>query len=164
MNAKDPVLSSLRAEFNQWEQFLTTLTDQQITIPPAPSEMSIKDTIAHLRAWQQVSIARLEAAQKNQEPILPDWLSGQNPESDEHREEFNARIYQTYRDQPWSNIHRDWRTGFLHFIELAASIPEPDLLDPQKYPWLNGYNLLAVLEGSSEHHHEHLDQLLPQLT
>jgi hypothetical protein len=45
-------------------------------------------------------------------------------------------------------------------LELAESIPEKDLLEIGKYPWLREYPLSAVLLGSYEHHEEHLEPLI----
>ena len=161
MNDKQQILTTLREEFNRWEELLASLSEVQITAPHLPSNWSIKDVIAHLRAWQQVSIARLEAAQLNKEPVFPNWLSGLDPESEEDRDQFNARIYETYHNKSWSRVHPDWRDGFLRFLELGEAIPENDLLDAERYPWLKGYSLFAVLQGSYEHHHEdHLEPLL----
>ena len=128
------------------------------------SGWSVKDVVAHLRAWQQVSIARLEAALLNEAPEYPIWLAGLDPDSDENLEKFNEWIYQAYRERPWSNVHQVWRDGFLHFLELAQAIPEKDLLEIGKYAWLSEYPLFAVLQGSYNHHHvEHLEPLLDLL-
>ena len=75
MNVDRRIISMLKEEFNQWEDVLAGLTEEQITAPQLPANLSIKDVIAHLMAWQQVSIARLEAAQLNKEPMLPNWLA-----------------------------------------------------------------------------------------
>ena len=164
MNDKQQILTTLREEFNHWEELLASLSEEQITAPHLPSNLSIKDVMAHLRAWQQVSIARLEAAQLNKEPVFPNWLGGLDPESEDDRDQFNARIYETYHQQPWSRVHQDWRDGFLRFLKLGEEIPENDLLDTEKYPWLKGYSLFAVLQGSYEHHHDdHLEPLLAWL-
>jgi len=161
MNDKQQMLTMLKDEFNRWEELLIGLSEAQIAAPHLPADLSIKDVIAHLRAWQQVSIARLEAALLNREPAFPDWLGGSDPESEENTDTYNERIYQTYREQPWSSVHSVWREGFLRFLELAEAIPEKDLLDKGRYPWLEGYPLFAVLQGSYEHHHEdHLEPLL----
>ena len=61
MYMKTHMLAALREEFGQWENVLASLTETQITTPPQPGELSLKDEIAHLWAWQQRSIARLEA-------------------------------------------------------------------------------------------------------
>lgn len=164
MNEKRQILNKLKEEFNRWEELLASLSEEQITARHLPANWSIKDVVAHLRAWQQVSIARLEAAQLNQQPEFPDWLAGMDPESERHLDQINARIHETYREQPWSRVHQDWRDGYLRFLKLGEQIPEDELMDTEKYPWLKGYALYAVLQGSYEHHHiDHLGPVLAWL-
>jgi hypothetical protein len=155
------MLTLLKKEFYSWEELLTSLSEEQITILPLPNGWTIKDVLAHLTAWQQVSIARLDAARLDREPILPGWLAGSDPESERERDRFNAKIYETYRERPWSRVHRDWKNGFLRFLTLGEEVPEESLMDAEKYPWLKGYALFAVLQGSYEHHHiDHFEPLL----
>jgi hypothetical protein len=71
----------------------------------------------------------------------------------------NARIYAIYHDRPWASVYHAWREGFQRFLALAEAIPEEDLLATGRYPWLEGYALIAVLEGSYEHHEEHMKGL-----
>lgn len=164
MNNKQQVMSQLAKVFKHWEALLTGLSDEQIMAQPSPTALSIKDVIGHLRAWQQVSIARLEAAQLNQEPVMPDWLAGLDPESEEDLEQFNATIYATYQHQPWAQVHQLWRDGFRHLLGLAEAIPEDELLDTTRYPWLRGYALMDVLHGTYEHHLvDHLEPVLAWL-
>jgi hypothetical protein len=160
---KQELVTALRDVLQRWETLLATLNEEQITAPQLPGGLSIKDVIAHLRVWQQRSIARLEAAQTGREPDLAGWPAGLDPESDEHLDQINAWIYETNRDQPWSSVYRDWRDGFLRFLDLADDTPERDLFEA-RYPWLEGYPLAAVLQGSYDHHHEeHLEPLLQWL-
>lgn len=160
MNDKQQILKTPRQEFNRWEELLASLSEEQINAPQLPDNWSIKDVIAHLRAWQQRSIARLQAALLNMEPEYPKWPEGLDPETEGEPYELNAWIYDTYREQPWPSVYRDWKAGFLRFLELAEAIPEQDLFDTKKYPWMEGYPLSAVLEGSSGHHQEHRESLL----
>ena len=51
MNDKTQMLAALRQEFDRWEALLAGLSEAQITAPDLPSGLSIKDVIAHLRAW-----------------------------------------------------------------------------------------------------------------
>ena len=161
MNDKQDILTTLREEFNRWEELLASLSEEQITAPQLADNWSIKDVIAHLRAWQQRSIARLEAALLNKAPEYPAWPPQFDPEAEGEPHDLNAWLYATYRDQPWSSVHGDWREGFLHFLELGEAIPEEDLLDVGRYAWLEGYALFAVLQGSYEHHREHAEYLEP---
>ena len=162
MNSKPEILAMLQEEFNHWEEVLNSLSAEQITAPNFIANWSIKDTLAHLMAWQIRSIARLEAALVNKEPEFPKWPVEPEPDPGDNSDEINAWIYQTYHDQPFSSIHPAWSAGFQRFLELGQAIPEKDLLDPQRYPWMEGQPLAMVLIGSYEHHH--IDHLVPILT
>jgi hypothetical protein len=161
MNGKQQILTALSEELSRWEELLAGMREVQITAPQLPANLSIKDVIAHLMAWQQRSIARLEAAVLNREPEFPMWPAGLDPETEDDPVQINAWIYETYCEQSWSSVHRDWREGFLRFLELGEALPEKDLLDAGRYPWMAGQPLSLVLLGSYEHHHEdHLEPLL----
>lgn len=161
MDNKQQILTMVREEFDRWETLLDALSEEQITAPLHPSRWTIKDVIAHLYAWQLRSIARLEAARDGREPQFPKWPSELDPEPDGQPHDVNAWLYERYRDQPWSQVYQQWRDGFLHFLALGEAIPEEDLLDPGRYPWMEGYPLSLVLTASYEHHHQdHLGPLL----
>lgn len=158
MPRKSSTLSALHDEFNRWQTFLSGLSEEQAIVSLADG-LSIRDVIGHLHAWQQLSIARLEAAQRGDEPVYPDWCAGHYPDDEEYIEQFNATIHDTYRQQPWPRVHELWRDGFVRFLELAEATPEGDLLATARYPWLRGYALIDVLQGLYEHHVEHRDSL-----
>ena len=161
---KQEILQMLQEEFNQWQELLAGLTEAQITAPQPPDNLSLKDVLAHLWAWQQRSVARMEAALHNREPEFPNWPASLSPDSEEDLDQVNAWIYETNRDKSWSTVYEDWRTQFLRFVELGAAIPEKDLLEPGRYPWLGKYPLSLILLSSYEHHQlEHREPLLAWL-
>jgi membrane protease YdiL (CAAX protease family) len=155
MDDKQQILRSLEEEFNHWESLLAALSDEQITGPRLPGGWSIKDVMAHLWAWQQRTIARLEAAAHHKEPEFPVWPAEFDPEAEGQPHQLNAWIHATYKDKPWPEVYAGWREGFLHFRELAHEIPERDLLKPGRYSWLGGNPLSLVIRASYEHHVEH---------
>jgi len=159
MNMKNHILTALREQFNEWEELLATISEEQRTIRQHPSKLSTKDIVAHVYSWQQMSLVRLEAAASNREPTFPKAPAGFDLDTENDVDGINAWFYETYRDQPWSTIHRNWRAGFLRLLELGDAIVERELLDSSKYPWLRGHPLAFVLVASYDHHQEHLDKL-----
>jgi hypothetical protein len=159
MNMKGHILAALREELSEWEALLAGLSEAQITasLAPSHSHWSIKDVIAHVMAWQQRSIARLEAAQLNREPQFPQWMPSTDADIENSVDHVNASIYEAFRAQSWATVHQTWRAGFAHFLQLAEGIAERDLLDSNQYAWMNGHALAAVLLGSYDHHREHLE-------
>lgn len=160
MTESKDTLTELRRLLAEWEALLASKTEAEIMTPAAGSDWSIKDVIGHLRAWQQVSIARMEAGKSGSEPIFPDWSGGQNPDAYDNPQDLNDRIYTIYHPQPWSQVYTAWHDGFVHFLELGESIPPHTRGDKEKFPWLYGNSLDDVLYWSGDHHQEHLDVLL----
>ena len=74
-------------------------------------------------------------------------------------DKINAWIYTTYREQTWSNVYQNWRTGFLHFLEVGEAVPETDLIAFELFPWMAGYSFTQVLIGSYNHHEEHRERI-----
>lgn len=163
MNMKEHILAALREQLNRWEALLESLSTEQITAPLLPSYWTIKDVIAHLRAWQQRSVARIEAALADQEPVYPRWLAGADPDAESNTDQVNAWIYEAHREHSWAEAHENWRAGFLRLLELSEAISEKDLLDASRYPWLEGYPLAFILLATYDHHQEHLEILLAWL-
>jgi hypothetical protein len=159
MNMQEHILDALREQFHRWEELLASLSDEHITAPHFDDNWSIKDVIIHLWAWQQISIARMEAAVLLREPEFPKWVAGIHGDWEDNADQTNARIYETYHEKPWSEVYQNWRDGFLRFLELGKPISEKDLLDGDRFPWLKGYSLAFVLVASYDHHQEHLEKL-----
>ncbi len=159
MNMKEHILTALREQFNRWEELLASMSDEQITVQHVPSNWSTKDVIAHLWAWQQISITRMEAAVLNREPEFPKWVAELHGDWEENANQTNAWIYETHHEKPWSEVYQNWRDGFLRFLESGEPISEKDLLDGDRYPWLKGYSLAFILVASYDHHQEHLEKL-----
>ncbi len=167
MRDKAQLIKMLREVFNSWEELLAAMSQEQITAPQSSSEMSVKDVLIHLWAWQQCSVARMEAALNGGEPDYAIWCAADiedaagAPDSEEGVDLAKPIIYNTYRDKPWPRVYAGWRAQFLHFLELSEKVPEEDMLEPERYgTWMEGYALSATLSGSYEHHAEHLEQAL----
>jgi hypothetical protein len=163
MYMKQHILAALSEEYNRWEELLAGLSEAQITTAHRPSSWSIKDDITHLWAWQQRSIARLDAARLNREPTFPKWPAAIDPDSEDATDQINAWIYESNQNQSWSQIHQNWSEGFRRFLAGAEAIAEKELLDSGRYPWLNAQPLAFVLIASYDHHHEHLEKVIAWL-
>ena len=151
---KDELLALLREEFARWEKLLSSLTPDQVVPRDLPDDLSVKDVVAHLWAWQGLSVARLEAALDNRDPDYHLGPDGLDPDNEDNLERINAWIHQANLDRPWMDVYGNWRRRFLWFLELAQNLPEQTLMQPARYPWLKDAPLSAVLRGSYEHHQE----------
>jgi hypothetical protein len=159
MNMKDHILAALREQFNRWEELLANLDEEQVVAPRFDFDWSIKDVVAHLWAWQQISIARMEGGVHDREPDFPEWIVESNENWEEDADRLNALTFETQHKKPWAKIYGNWQSGFMRFIELGDKISERDLLDGDRFPWLKGYSLAFILIASYDHHQEHYEKL-----
>jgi hypothetical protein len=160
---KNHILAALREELESWEELLVKLNEEEVIAPRFDLNWSIKDVLAHLWAWQQISIARMEGGLYNREPQLQAWIVESIENWEEEADRVNALTFETQHQKPWSEIYQNWKTGFIHFIQVGSALPERDLLDGDKYPWLQGYSLAFILVASYDHHQEHLEKLILKL-
>jgi hypothetical protein len=158
MSMKEHILAALREQYESWERLLASLREEQINAARFDLDWSIKDVIAHLWAWQQISIARMEAGLNGREPEFPQWTV-EHEDWEENADQMNAFTYEMNHGKPWPEIHQNWRDGFLRFLKLGEAISEQDLLDTGKYSWLSGYSLALILIASYDHHREHFEKL-----
>lgn len=159
MNMKEHILAALREQLGRWEDLLADLSEEQISAPRFDLSWSIKDVIAHLWAWQQVSVARMEGGGLDREPDYPDWILSVGRDWEDQGDAVNAMTFEKNHHKPWSEIYWHWRNGFLRLLTVAEKISERDLLDGSRYHWLKGYSMAAVLVASYDHHQEHLEKL-----
>jgi hypothetical protein len=142
MNMKDHILAALREQFNSWKELLANLSEEQITTPQLDLGWSIKDVMAHLWAWQQISIARMEGGLHDREPEFPKRVADAGEDWEESADRVNALTHENNHKKPWSEVHQNWRSGFLRFLESGEPISEKELRDGDRYPWLKEHGKL----------------------
>lgn len=159
MTDKGQILIQLKLVFTQWQDLLASLNQEQINHQATPTNWTIKDIVAHMWAWQQGSVARMQAALQDRQPAYPDWWLANGPDPEKDLDRTNAYIYQENRDKPWDSVFSLWKGQFQRYIELTASLTEKDLLTPGRFTWMGTYAIADSCLSSIWHHQEHLDAL-----
>jgi len=154
-SVKDSV-DALRIEFNLWQGLLLNCKEKPEDCSQ-DDHWTLKDVLAHLTSWQEVTLARLVAARLNEEPEYPEWFPGEEPETDEATDHVNAKIYKNFENQSLGEIKIQWEQRFSEILLVCSLISEQEFSEPDRYQWINGYPLVAVLNGTLEHHREHRD-------
>lgn len=160
MDEKAQMIGALQEEFDRWDALLSPLNETQATTPLNEGGWSVKDIVAHLYAWQHVSIARLDAAVEHHAPNFPPAPPQFDLDTENDVNGINDWFHETYREWRWLEIYQSWRAEFMRYIDRASALSDEDLLDPARYPWMHGHPLAESLRGSHEHHHvDHFDEV-----
>ena len=147
--SKAQLLDDLRDEQAGWEALLSDIGEEHMTQPGVAGEWSIKDIVAHLTGWRRRSVARFQAALRHEPSPPPPW-----PAELQTDDEINAWIYAGSRDQPLADVLRDSREVFQQLVETLDAFPAADLLNPTRFPWLEGEDLPLTGAMFYAHFHE----------
>ena len=91
--SKKDFLDAIKKERSALDEYLETLTPEQMVEPNIVGNWSVKDVLAHLFAWMQMCIGWYNAGLRNEIPALPasGFKWNQTPQ-------LNQRIYEKYKD------------------------------------------------------------------
>lgn len=128
-----------------------------------PGDYSVKEAIGHNWAWEQLTIAKLEAALEDREIRFSLWPAPYEANNDEEQDVINANIQAVTRGMSWERIYADWQATFQGVIELTEQIPEANLMEERRYPFMGGYRLMGQIATTWDHHGEHLRDLKAHL-
>lgn len=145
------ILRQMRAQYRLLNRHFATLSAAKANLAQPAGGWTPRQSVIHLWAWQQRSIARMQAAVQGSQPVFPPWAGA---DEDDTRM-VNQRILAAFGDTTWALARRQWAGGYRHFMALGSAFDDLTFLDSDRYPWLKGYSLADVYLGSYEHHAEH---------
>ena len=144
---KAKLLADLQREQEQWEALLNQIGEARMDQADVAGGWSIKDIVAHLTGWRRRTVARLQAAQRGDDDFAVPW-----PAQLQTDDEINAWLYEANRDRSVREVLDDSRQVFQQLVTVIEAFPEAELLDPQRFPWMQGEQLTA--EALFGHFHE----------
>ncbi|MCL4271338.1 MAG: ClbS/DfsB family four-helix bundle protein [Anaerolineales bacterium] len=145
---KQEVIESAQKERTALEDYLATLTPEQMTQPNVIGEWAVKDVLAHLFAWEGMVMQWYETGKKGKLPAVPsekyNW--GQLPQ-------LNHEIFLEHRDQPLAEVLKTFKSSYKKILKMIESIPEQELFTRNVYPWTNNNLLAAYFVSSTSSHY-----------
>ena len=151
---KDDLIATLWRMRATLEQLVAEAGPARMEQPGVTDDWSFKDVIGHLNGWRWWSVARMEAAARNREPVPPMGVAFERENEPGTVDELNQQIYRHYHDRPVSEVLRDSRATFDRLEDAIQAISEADLFQPNRYAWLHGYAAADIVGGSAGHLYE----------
>jgi len=159
---KADVLAAIDDEHANWDALVAEADRARMENPDFAGGWSFKDIVAHLSAWRERGLDRLEAISRGEsEPPNP-WPSNLDEDDDEGVLAINDWFYARDRDLPLDEVLRTASTNFDRLQNAIAALPEETLTDPNAISWTEGEALGSVIIDRSffgHLHEEHEDDI-----
>lgn len=129
--------------------FLESTSEAERMATGTPEHWCIKDHLAHLNFWREVSLERLEAA-----------ATGATPPDTSEFQPLNEQTFERERETPWERLTVRADDLFAAVRAQIERLNDEELSDPERYPWRQGQPLSTVISGNFyEHPIEHYVQI-----
>ncbi len=144
---KTALLDNIQYGYNQFEVLLTSLNEEQLTIPTVNDSWTIKDNIAHLTAWQSYLLNQLQGLIDGKQP--PEFMPGLS------EDEINEGFYEENKERPLAEVIADFHLSYQRVLADVESMSEETLNAP--FPWRkDGSAVWGLIAGNTyEHYEEH---------
>lgn len=157
---KQTVLNRLRDERSHFEEMLAGLSENQMTNVALDDGWTIKDTVAHLTAWEKEMLRWLKMASEGVSPDMPrpgHW--------DTYVQAFNAREFAANRHRPLNEIMVESRQVYSQLWAALQALPD-DPNDPSWAVWFGGqppWSLVATYYHHYAEHRQVIEKWLPEV-
>lgn len=145
---KAQFLQEIHQEQTALEEYLATLTPEEMIQPGAIGKWSVKDVLAHLVEWEQMLLGWHKAGLRGKTPSLPaeGFKWSQLPALNQH-------IYEQRRDQPPKDVLKQFRSSYRQILKVLHGLSEKDLFTPGRYAWTKKNSLATYfIPGTSSHY------------
>ncbi len=140
MEIKTRLLDLLQQAAASEQEFITSLTGAQKTETGAYERWSAKDGLAHVAAWNERLVRRIQLFSRG-ETIPP---------TDENQ--ANAEIYAQSQPYPWDEVAARAASARAALLETVGALSEDELLDPRLSPWQNDRPAWINIAGTAFTH------------
>lgn len=147
VTSKAELLAAIREERAALEESVEALDEGQMLDPVFEGGWSVKDTLAHITAWEQLMIGWVEKSLRGEVPERPvtgdDWV-----------DRLNARLYEENRDKPLDEVQEAFAASYQDALALVERLEEDDLFDPERFPWRDGSPLWQMVAANTNWHYK----------
>lgn len=154
MKSKQELLDDLEAARAELLSAIEGLSEQEMVCPGVVGEWSVKETLAHIVAWDKEIRTVVHAFVTQENPGFDYKISGKRGFA-----KWNAREVEKRRDLSTAQILAEMEEARQKLIELVQGLTEEQLSRRAVPPWRYPTTARRNLEIQAKHDREHAEQI-----
>lgn len=142
-------------EFDRLWTAVDSLSTQDRGLPGACEDWSVKDLLAHLHTWHQMTLSWEEAGSAGEKPAIPaeGFTFAETPA-------LNEAIYQRTRNDAWDDSVARLRATHAGLMAVIDTYDSDDLFTKQRYPWTRTTSVGAYMVSATSSHYAWASKLI----
>jgi hypothetical protein len=158
---KSELLRMIRTAHADMQNYLASLTPEQRVAPVLDQGWSVKDSLAHISAWENMTIGWLEASLRGEDVkrFTPDFVQGDDPEQGMAvMNALNHHLFEQNKNRAWDDVLAEFNTAHENLYRVVERMSEDALFNPTRFAWRNGSPAVDMIVGNTyEHYQEHVE-------
>jgi hypothetical protein len=155
IRTKHYLLTRLANDFSQFEKRLDQLTEVQLLAPHFYGLWSVKDTLAHLTAWDRRGTRWIAEALRGEIPAVPEvgmtWADAAK---------LNEQTYQANQARSIQSVRTDFQDTYQALVAQVQAVTDDDLLKEHRITGsTTPVKLRNIIAWRYMHWQEHLKNL-----
>lgn len=155
---KQELLHRIRARHADMAELLASLSPAQMTAPVLDDGWSVKDSLAHLAAWENKLLGWIGNYQRGETVVR--WAPGFEVDGDNSEQQmnrYNAHLFAESRERELTAVLDTFRETFMNVVATIESLSDSEIFDDNHFPARSGSPLLNLIIGDTyEHYDEHI--------
>ena len=153
--SKEQLLAAADNEFNRLWAAVERVPAEARELPGACATWSVKDLLAHLHAWQEMTLDWERAGSAGEQPEIPapGYSFADAPE-------LNQAIHERTCDTAWSDAVAALRGTHDQLMAVIDGYRNEDLFTKRRYPWTRSTSVGAYLVSATSSHYAWASKLI----
>lgn len=116
---------------------------------------SVKDLLAHLHAWQELTLSWERAGAAGEMPPIPaeGYSFAETPA-------LNATIHERTRNDAWDDVVARLRATHGELLNVIEGYDDDDLFTKRRYPWTRSTSVGSYLTSATSSHYAWATKLI----
>ena len=152
---REAVIEGIAKVRERWRRLVADVGPDRLKQPGAMGDWTFKDVALHLTAWRRRTVNRIEAAARGEPQPLNPWPAELSSGTDDEDDIINGWIHDQTKDRRAGEALAEADAVYDDFVAAVRALPIEAVVDPNRFPWLEG-DALADADFSG-----HLDEHEP---